>query len=192
MSEDFFDKLKKGMDIPEEEPSIELTSASVDDSDKVIEEGASSKKKTTKKKTAKKDKKPKAPKKKKEADSTDKKSEEIVDDFFEASEGELTVDVFQKGKDLFVRSAIAGLDPEELDITIENDLVIIKGERGTEFKEEKDEYFFQECYWGKFKREIILPVEVDSSRAEAKMDKGILTIKMPIIENKGKTKVDIK
>ena len=67
-----------------------------------------------------------------------------------------------------------------------------KGERENRVAEEKDDYFFQECYWGRFKREIILPVEVDSSRADAKMEKGILTIKIPIIERNSKTKVSIK
>lgn len=187
---DFLDKLKKGMDTEEpiEDPveaiSIELTSVQSVDDPEIEEPKPKEPKKTSKKK---------AKKKKIEVEEKEpEEKEEKHTDLFEGPEGELTVDVFQKDKELIIRSAIAGIDPEDLDIMIEDDLLIIKGERESKFAQEKENYFFQECHWGRFKREILLPVEVDSSRINAKLEKGILTIKIPIIERKSKTKVSVK
>ncbi len=190
---DFFEKLKKGMDVNEsiedsvEEISMELTSVQ-----SVNEEPEESEEVPEKKKPAKKPKKKPAFAKATagEEEKIDKVKKE--DDFFEGSEGELTVDVFQKDNELIVQSAIAGIEPEDLDITIEDDLLIIKGKREKRFAEESENYFFQECYWGRFKREILLPVEVDSSRINAKLEKGILTIKIPIIKREHKTKISVK
>ncbi|GAH21149.1 unnamed protein product, partial [marine sediment metagenome] len=53
-------------------------------------------------------------------------------------------------------------------------------------------YFAQECYWGPFSREVILPVEVDPSRVEAAMKEGILTIRIPKILREKKRKISIK
>jgi len=107
-------------------------------------------------------------------------------------EGQLTVDVYQTDKEIIIQSAIAGIEPENLDITIENDLVIIRGNRERKFIEEKKNYFYQECYWGRFSREIILPAEVDGSRAKATMEKGVLTIRMPKIEREKKRKIAVR
>jgi len=107
-------------------------------------------------------------------------------------EGQLAVDVYQTDGYVVVQAAIAGVKPEEIDITIEKDMVIIKGERNRVAEEKKENYFYQECYWGKFSREIILPVEIDAGHAEASMKNGILTIKIPKIERQGKKKLVIK
>ena len=106
-------------------------------------------------------------------------------------EGQLTVDVFQTKNDLVIQSAIAGIKSEDLDISIENDVLIIKGNR-EKSKEEEQDYFTQECYWGLFSRKIILPVEVDPSRIAAIMKQGILTIRLPKIEREKKRKVIVK
>ncbi len=108
------------------------------------------------------------------------------------SEGQLTVDVYQTDKEIVIQSAVAGIEPDDLDITIENDMVTIRGNREKLFEEKKKNYFYQECYWGQFSREIILPEEVDSSRAQATMKKGILTIRIPKIESKKKRKINVK
>lgn len=187
---DFLEKLKKGMDtesIPEveetEEPVAEFTSSPVDVPEEPEEKEIKKPKKAKKTK-----KKVEEEAQKIEVQEEEKPSIKKEDSLFEGPEGELTIDVYQSGKNLIVRSAIAGVEPEDLDITIENDLIVIKGDRKKVFAEEKEDYFFQECYWGRFKREIILPVEVDSSRADAKLENGILVIKIPIIEERKKKK----
>ena len=68
------------------------------------------------------------------------------------------------------------MKPEDLKISLHNDLLMIKGKRaiGKEFAEEN--YLFKECYWGPFSRSIILPAEVDNKRVEAEIENGVLTI----------------
>jgi HSP20 family molecular chaperone IbpA len=105
-------------------------------------------------------------------------------------EGQLTVDVYQTDGEIVIQSAIAGVKPENLEISIENDIVTIRGERRETREKEKKNYFYQECYWGRFSREIILPSEVDSVRARAEMKDGVLTIRAPKIE-RGKKRLTV-
>ena len=67
---------------------------------------------------------------------------------------------------------------KDLDISIDRDLILIKGKRNRPSKE-KGDYFCKECYWGTFSRKIILPVEVNCDKIQAILKKGILTIKIP-------------
>jgi len=94
--------------------------------------------------------------------------------------GELVVDVFETGTDFVILTAIAGAQIKDLDISVEDEMMIIKGERQNPHHHHSDKrYFYQECYWGSFSRKIVLPENVDAEAAEAEMDKGILTIKIP-------------
>lgn len=103
-------------------------------------------------------------------------------------EGQLAIDVFQTKNDLIIQSAIAGVKPESLDISMEKDIIIIKGIREKPFEENGD-YFAQECFWGPFSREVILPAEVDPNRAKAEMKEGILTIRIPKILREKKRRI---
>ncbi len=107
-------------------------------------------------------------------------------------EGQLVVDVYETDSEFVVISAIAGVSAEDLDISVEKDMLIIKGSRQDYKKEEKKNYFYQECYWGQFSRKIILPEGVDASRTEAMIDKGILIIKMPKILTEDKKKIAVR
>ncbi len=97
----------------------------------------------------------------------------------EEQEGQLTVDVFQDDESIIVQSTVAGVSPEDLDVSITNDMVTIRGERRPQYSIDPEDYFYQECYWGTFSRSIILPVEIDADRAEAKIKNGVLTIRIP-------------
>lgn len=97
----------------------------------------------------------------------------------EEQEGQLTVDVFQDEQNIIVQSTIAGVSPDDLDVSITNDMVTIRGERRRLYDVSPENYFYQECYWGAFSRSIILPIEIDADRAEAKIRNGILTIRIP-------------
>ena len=105
--------------------------------------------------------------------------------------GQLAVDIYQTDMELGVQSAIAGIRPEDLDISIEKDILTISGERKKSF-EEKGDYFSQECYWGKFSRQIILPVEIDPNKIEATLKDGILTIKAPKLFKERKRKIMVR
>lgn len=106
-------------------------------------------------------------------------------------EGQLAIDVYQTDDHLIIQSAIAGIRPEALDVSMESDIVTIKGIREKPF-EEKGDYLSQECYWGAFAREIALPVEISPEQSEAIMNEGILTIRLPKIQRDKKRKINVK
>ncbi len=105
-------------------------------------------------------------------------------------DGQPAMDMYRKENELIIQSALAGVKVEDLDISVENDVFMIKGKRLNP-AQKADKHFLQECFWGNFSREIILPVEVDSARTKAEIKEGILIVKIPIVE-KGKKKISIK
>jgi len=114
------------------------------------------------------------------------------EDWPSSEEGQLAIDVYQNEEEIVVQSTIGGVKPNDLEITIENGMVHIKGHRQKTELVEKDNYFIQECHWGAFSRQLVLPSEVDSSRAEAILKDGVLTIKIPRIQKEKVTKLKIK
>jgi HSP20 family protein len=106
-------------------------------------------------------------------------------------EGELAVDVYSTDKEIVVQSAVAGVKSKDLDVSVEDDMIIIKGSRNNPNQDKDKKDFFQECYWGKFSRKIIIPDEIDPSRIEAAVKEGILTIRIPRIIRE-KSKIEIK
>lgn len=115
--------------------------------------------------------------------------DEIADD---ETEGQLTIDVYQDGEDVIVQSTVAGVSPEDLDIHITNESVSVRGERQKSEKIEDKDYFYQECFWGKFSRSVMLPVEVDPERSTATVKNGVLTIRMPKMNRQKAKKVKVK
>ena len=113
-----------------------------------------------------------------------------VDDWFE-SEGELAVDLYHTEKDVVIQSAIAGVRPEELDITVENDVVTIRGIRKNPDEKEQKQYLHEECFWGPFSRQIFLPEEADVKNAAAAMKDGVLTLRLPKLLREKTKKVKI-
>lgn len=94
-------------------------------------------------------------------------------------DGQLSVDVYQDKDNVIIKSTIAGVKPEDIDISIQNDLITIKGKRDNDLTVSQEDYFYQECYWGSFSRSIILPVEVKSEETKAELKNGILTVILP-------------
>jgi len=102
-------------------------------------------------------------------------------------DGQLAVDVYQNNDSVIIKAPIAGVNPEDLDLSISNDMVTIKGYRKEEHQISREDYFCQECYWGGFSRAYSLPTSVDADKAEASLKNGILTVTIPKTD-KGKTK----
>jgi len=94
-------------------------------------------------------------------------------------EGQLSVDVYQTKDNIVIKSTIAGVRPEDIDISIDNDMVTIRGSRKDDESVKEENYFYQECYWGEFSRSVILPVEVKAEEAEANLKNGVLTLVLP-------------
>lgn len=106
-------------------------------------------------------------------------------------EGQLAVDVFQTDNEIIIQSTIAGVKVEDIDVTIQNDMVSIKGERKREIETPTENYFYQECYWGPFSRSIILPEEIKAENAKAAIKNGVLTLHLPKAEKAKTTKIKV-
>jgi HSP20 family molecular chaperone IbpA len=198
----FFEKLKKGMGVEQAETDAEteIETEKKEAEEEISREPAEEKEqeiKEEKKKTKKKEiqvKEKEAPQKEtsEKIPAATKKEKVAWSALSKDGEGQLAVDVYQNEDFLVIQSAIAGVKPESLDIVIEGDMVSIKGLREKPEETGERNYFYQECFWGPFSRQIILSVEVDSSRTDAILKDGILTIKVPKIERERKRKITVK
>ncbi len=110
----------------------------------------------------------------------------------ENEEAELTVDVFQTPKDIIVQTMVAGVKPEDLELTIGRDMVTIRGKRQETKTIDEDNYFVKELFWGTFSRTIMLPQEVEPEEAEATEKHGLLTVTMPKIDKNKKSTPKVK
>ncbi|BCX15772.1 MAG: heat-shock protein Hsp20 [Candidatus Parcubacteria bacterium] len=125
------------------------------------------------------------------------KEVQLVSDFSEGDleeevEGQLTIDVYEDDRHLVIESAVAGVEPEDLDISISPESVTIKGKREKKDKVKKEDYLYQECFWGRFSRSIILPCEIDPDKSHASLKNGILKIVLPKVNRTRTKKVKIR
>lgn len=107
-------------------------------------------------------------------------------------EGQLTVDVHQTPDEIIIKTMVAGVRPEDLDINITRDMVTIKGRREESVEIEQTDYFHKELYWGSFSRTVMLPEEIEVEEAEAVERHGLLTIKLPKVDKAKQNKLRVK
>ncbi len=93
--------------------------------------------------------------------------------------GELAVDVFETATEIVLKAPIAGVSPEDIDITATPDRVTIRGERKEEKEVEDSSYISKECFWGAFSRIVTLPQEGEVDKAKVSFKDGILTLRIP-------------
>jgi HSP20 family molecular chaperone IbpA len=110
----------------------------------------------------------------------------------EEEEGQLTVDVYQTATDIVIKTMVAGVKPEDLDVAITRDSVTIRGKREEDRMISGNDYFHQELYWGSFSRTIILPEEIDVDEAEAIEKYGLLILRLPKIDKNRQTKLKVR
>lgn len=96
-------------------------------------------------------------------------------------DGQLAIDVFQSENEVIIQSIVAGVKPEDLDISIDKNSVSIRGRRERNRITDREASLCQELYWGGFSRTIDLSDEIDSENAEAVTKNGILTIRLPLV-----------
>lgn len=121
----------------------------------------------------------------------DDKKENSISELMDEGEGQLTIDVYQTPEEIVVESTIAGVDPENLDVDISPESVTIRGKREKERKIADEDYFYQECYWGKFSRSVILPQEIDPEKSVAALKNGVLTVHMPKLDRRKSKKLKV-
>ena len=110
----------------------------------------------------------------------------------ESTVGQLTVDVYQTPSDIVIKTMVAGVRPEDLDVAITRDMVTIKGKREEERNISSDDYFHKELYWGSFSRTILLPQEVEIEEAEAIEKHGLLIIRLPKLDKDRQARLKVK
>lgn len=110
----------------------------------------------------------------------------------EPSEGQLPVDVYQTPSEIVIRTFIAGVRPDEMNVSISRDMVTIEGAREERASVAENDYFHHELFWGSFSRTILLPQEVDVENSSAGAKDGLLTIILPKLDKAKQTKLRIK
>lgn len=110
----------------------------------------------------------------------------------EDKDAELTIDVYQTPEMIVVKAMIAGVHPEDLDVSITRDQVTIRGTREEEKVAREEDYFARELFWGSFSRTIQLPEEIDVDEAEAIEKHGLLILKLPKLDKKRQSKLKVR
>lgn len=104
---------------------------------------------------------------------------------------QLTIDMYHKNDFIYVVSTVAGVRPEDLDISVDGNILYIKGVRRKPYNESEVHTEINECFWGEFMREIVLQDTANIEAIDANLNNGILTVKIPVIRNRAK-KIQIK
>ena len=110
---------------------------------------------------------------------------------FQKVSSDLAVDVYEKDNNIVAEMQIPGVDPKEINISIENNLLRVSGSRKEEKEEKKKNYYRKEIRKGAFERIVRLPAEVEEGKAEAEYKDGVLKIIVPKAKTKSK-KISIK
>lgn len=110
----------------------------------------------------------------------------------EQPDGELPVDMFQTPDSIVIRALVAGVLPEDLDISITRDMVTIRGRREEERESPDEDYYHHELFWGGFTRTLLLPEEVLIDEADAKEKHGLLEIILPKVDKDRSTKLKVR
>lgn len=104
-------------------------------------------------------------------------------------ERQLEVDIYQADNIMYIICPLPGISLDEIDISVHNDMLNIRGKANFKYTTKPDHYLVRECHWGDVSRSIILPLPIDSNAAQATFDDGILIISLPITEQVGKITV---
>ena len=113
-------------------------------------------------------------------------------DWMNDEEGELTIDMYQNSDNVIIKTMVAGVKPEDLDVDITRDMVTIKGKREESQIIDEEDYFAKELYWGSFSRTITLPAEINIEEAKAEEKHGLLILTLPKTDKGRKTKLKVK
>ena len=107
-------------------------------------------------------------------------------------EARLTVDVFQSPTEIVIKTMVAGVKPDDLDVLIARDSITIRGSRAEDRTVSDEDYYHRELYWGAFSRTINLPEEIDVDGAEAIERHGMLILHLPKLDKNRQTKLRVK
>ena len=122
------------------------------------------------------------------APTTDENWEESEDDF----PGQLAVDVYETEEKLIVKARTAGVNKEDLDVSISDGILTISGTLSSGDDSDATQWHIQECYWGEFSRTVALPVAVKEEEVDAVLKDGVLTISFNKVKSEQAKKITIQ
>lgn len=102
------------------------------------------------------------------------------------------VDVIERDAEVVVRAEVPGFEREDLEVSVTDRSVTVKGEHRQEKKEEQGEFFRSEISSGSFSRTVALPSDIDADRAEASFKNGILELTLPKLKQASRRRVEVK
>ncbi len=94
-------------------------------------------------------------------------------------EGQLAVDVYQTAEEIIIVAPMAGVEPNDLNLKIMDDIITIEGKRKKPANLPQDNSLVQECFWGKFSRSIILPAPTENDKIKASFKESVLQVTIP-------------
>lgn len=109
----------------------------------------------------------------------------------ESVPGQLAVDVYETREKLVVKARTAGVNKNDLDVSISDNQLTVRGTLSSGSEEGVENYFLQECYWGEFSRTIALPVPVKEEEIEAVLKDGVLTISFSKVQQDTVKKIQV-
>lgn len=105
--------------------------------------------------------------------------------------GQLAVDVYETKEKLVVKGRVAGVNKSDLDVSISDNTLTIRGTLSAGNEDGVENYFLQECYWGEFSRSLVLPVPVKEDEIEAVLKDGVLTISFAKVKQDTVKKIEV-
>lgn len=105
--------------------------------------------------------------------------------------GQLAVDVYETEEELIIKARTAGVNKDDLDVSISEGILTISGTLSSGDDYEANNWHIQECYWGEFSRTLALPVPVKEDEAKAALKDGVLTISFPKVQQEQAKKIQI-
>jgi HSP20 family protein len=119
-------------------------------------------------------------------------SDDSWDDSQEEFLGQLAVDVYETDEKLVVKARTAGVNKEDLDVSISDGILTISGTLSSGDDAEATNWHIQECYWGEFSRTLALPVSVKEDEVDAVLKDGVLTISFSKIKQEQAKRIQIQ
>lgn len=104
---------------------------------------------------------------------------------------QLTVDVYRSGESIFVVSTVAGVNPKDLDISVEGNTLSVKGVRRKPYNDNDNVILLEECFWGEFYRELTINENLDVERIKATLNQGVLMIEVPILKLSSHRRIEV-
>lgn len=109
-----------------------------------------------------------------------------------SKETSIPINIYEDDDNIYVEASIPGVDPNSIDITVQDNILKISGEKSKSVSKKSEKYHRQEHYYGKFSRHISIPDKIDTDNINAIYKNGILVIILPKLDSSKPKKISIK